>query len=661
MKIGMLLGGLAAVAMNTSVLAIPEGPDPGTPEWDQREADNYARTSEAPNEEAQNPDFQMRWSAQSTSNQQEWADRAVADPSWVGPPSGNSELTPLAATWGSQATGDPTRYADADGPNGRDFYDNEGEFQSLVYYDEGCARIAARVWAPRGWNPGDPTLPGVVVENGSIEAPQTLYWWSAQALVRAGYVVMTFDPRGQGRSDLQTPSGEQGSNANSTVFYTGMVNAIDFFRSSPARLYPHNVTCAGSYPTIVDPYNPFFERLDLSRLGIAGHSLGAAGVSAVQGYPGDRFTFPDPDGGNPVDVVVAWDALGISADGPPRVPAMGQSSEYGLTPAPFQNPPDPEGKKAAYQAYKTAGVPVYQITIQGSTHYEWSLLPTFPATSWCADMSTGSCLGGWGNPMAEHYTVAWIDRWLKQPGEAGYGDADARLLADADWCPRYSFYLRSARTFPDRGGKPHASEDIRADCLAGVVDAPAECAVTPLPASMCHLTTQSRRALLRIKDRAPGTRDLLKWNWVTGDVTSLAHFGNPVTGTTGYTLCVYDYTAGTPSLRMSAPVPPGGTCAGRPCWRASGATGFRYFDRTLAQRGVELIKMKSGTVPGRAKISFLGKGANLRSMSPGPLLPFDQSPKITVQLTNGDGRCWTADYSTPAVVNRSDRFLDRGD
>ena len=76
-------------------------------------------------------------------------------------------------------------------------------------------------------------LPAVVIENGSIQAPEPLYWWMAQALVRAGYVVLTFDPRGQGRSDLMTPSGEQGSNFNSAVFWTGLVNVIDFFRSTP--------------------------------------------------------------------------------------------------------------------------------------------------------------------------------------------------------------------------------------------------------------------------------------------------------------------------------------------------------------------------------------------------------------------------------------------
>jgi len=313
--------------------------------------------------------------------------------------------------------------------------------------------------------------------------------------VRAGYVAMTFDPRGQGRSDFQTPTGEQGSNLNSDVFYSGMVNAIDFFRSSPAVPYPHNVTCAGSYPTVVAANNPFWDRIDPTRLGIAGHSLGAAGVSAVQGYPGDRFSIPDADGGNPVDVVVAWDKLANDPTGLPRVPAMGESSEYGLTPMPFTSPPDPESDKDAYRAWRDAGIPVFQFTIQGSTHYEWSLIPTFPTTSWCPDMSTGSCLGGWGHPMAEHYSLAWMDRWLKLPGEIGYDDADARLLSDYDWCPRFSFYLRSARAFPLRSGTMITTEDLRADCLAIVPTTTTATTTTSttLPQPL-HLTGAALRA-----------------------------------------------------------------------------------------------------------------------------------------------------------------------
>ena len=66
--------------------------------------------------------------------------------------------------------------------------------------------------------------------------------------------------------------------------------------------------------------------------------------------------------------------------------------------------------------------------------------------------------------MAEHYSLAWLDRWLKLPGEAGHDTADAHLLADADWRERTSFYFRSARSFVTRDGVAQVCGDIRAGC-----------------------------------------------------------------------------------------------------------------------------------------------------------------------------------------------------
>lgn len=474
----MYLGASCALLFAGVAWGIPEGPEPNTPEWFQREAQNYARTLEGPNEQLANPDFLQRLETQSLANQMDFNARILADSSWFATPSGNTPLTPLCSTWMEQCAGDPYRYPGIAGPDGASFYENEAEVQPFVIYDDGCARLSGRVWAPKGSGPGS-MLPAVVIENGSIQAPEPIYWWFAQTLVRAGYVVLTFDPRGQGRSDQQTPDGNQGSNANSSVFWTGLINVIDFFRSNPVAPYPHNGSCAGAYPTEVTIFNPFHERIDRERLGIAGHSLGATGVSTVQAY-GAPGAEPWPgllDTANPVKVVVAWD--GLSSGFVPRVPAMGQTSEYGIGGTAFSSPPDPEANKAAYAKWAAADVPVYEFTIAGSTHFEWSLIPTFPSTSWCADTSESACRGGWGNPMAQHYSLAWFDRWLKNPGEAGYADADARLLADADWCERYSFYSRSARRFTDRGGKAHIAEDIRADCLSGKVDTAGTLPATP--------------------------------------------------------------------------------------------------------------------------------------------------------------------------------------
>jgi len=527
-----------------AAFAIPEGPAYPSADWTTREAQNFARVSQAPSEELGNPVSTQRLLTQSLSNISSLTARNLADPSWLlassttvdqllaalqnpaglstslqqilqqaaANPAGavslslNSPLTPLCTSYALQCDGNPFSFPESSGPDGGGFYANEATVTPVLFYDSGCARLNGQVWRPKNI-PAGATLPGVVIQNGSVEAPQTAYWWAAQLLVRNGYVVLTFDPRGQGRSDQETPDGQQGTNINPSVFWTGLVDAIDFFRSSPGTPYPNNARCAASYPTQMTAYNPAYAAIDPQRLGIAGHSLGAIAVSIVQGY-GAAGADPWPgklDQTNPVKVAVAWDGLlapdslnvGGAAGGgvltlletlpvtaqayqaiermvvtrgepksAPRVPSMGQSSEYGLVPTPFLTVPDPDGHKDAYSAWKTAGVPVFEITIQGSSHYEWSLVPTFPTSSWCPDTSSGTCAGGWGQPMAQHYTLAWLDRWLKRPGETGYADADARLLDDggAQGQAKMSFYYRSARSFPDRAGAAHVCEDIRAGC-----------------------------------------------------------------------------------------------------------------------------------------------------------------------------------------------------
>ncbi|HKY23285.1 MAG TPA: hypothetical protein VJM31_18865 [Vicinamibacterales bacterium] len=326
-----------------------------------------------------------------------------------------------------------------------------------------------------------------------------MYWYLAQALVRANYTVLTYDPRGQGRSDQIAANGALGSNLDARVFWEGQVDAIDFARSSPGLPHPYTAICAGTYPTTVDPYNPQWAQVDLERLGIAGHSLGAIGVAVVQGY-GAPESDPWPgmlDTRNPVRAAVGLDSL-INPDGTafapvdnepappellglivqvgtqgtlprfaPRIPSMNFSADYALASiVPYIAPPDPERHKQTLRTWQRAGVPFYSLTFQGTTHLDYSPTPLIPATSWCPAPNSEACQNGFGAPAISYYTVAWFDRWLKVPGEVGYDDADMRLIDDAgrDGAAKMSFRFRSARDFPDRTGRRQHCEDSRSGC-----------------------------------------------------------------------------------------------------------------------------------------------------------------------------------------------------
>src|SRR5437879_1591852 len=161
------------------------------------------------------------------------------------------------------------------------------------------------------------------------------------------------------------------------------------------------------------------------------------------------------------------------------------------------------------------------------------------------------------------------------------------------------------------------------------------CPATPSPA--CRRPPAPGRALLLLQDRTPESLDALFWKW-GGTGTAKADFGNPVT-TASYRLCLYDQPGGTPTLRLAAVAPAGGTCGSRPCWLAS-TTGFQYADPALTSDGLARILLKAGS-SGAAKLFVQGSGARL----PRPVLPL--TPPVTVQLSAGSGACWDAVYTKP--------------
>jgi dienelactone hydrolase len=347
--------------------------------------------------------------------------------------------------------------------------------------------VSGHVWATRE---GPAKRPAIVITNGSIQAPEQLYWWAAQTLAKSGYVVVTFDPQHQGRSDTYgegvdrlagVPSQTEGS-----TFFDWTQDAIDFLLSSPDRPFcpPPSRSGAGHCDKQERrvkegrnaAFNPFWDMVDPDRIGIAGHSYGAAGVSWV-GQQDRR-----------VDAVVAWDNLcspnlppdGAAEGGPDgdaclsggqgdppgfRVPSLGITNDSFTGNESRSSDPDPLEKSKGSRGFSQAGVDTGSIAIRGGTHFEYSYLPSraFRATLRGID-------------LAAFYTTAWFDKYVK-----GDPAADARLLSTrwrsdpgdlavdpAGGGNLYSFYYRSRLDIRLADGSRFTCEDLRTGCAGQV-------------------------------------------------------------------------------------------------------------------------------------------------------------------------------------------------
>ncbi len=219
---------------------------------------------------------------------------------------------------------------------------NYGISRPVLFTARNGATISGHVWATVA---GPAKRPGIVITNGSVQADEPLYWYAAQTLAKDGYVVLTFDPQGQGQSDTsgQSPDQNEGVPAQSDgrPFFDGTEDAINFFLSTPSHPYKPVPSCttgtshAAKQNSRVaqgfdSAYNPFWSLLNPSELGIAGHSYGAAGVSYIGQW--DKR----------VKAIVAWDNLGgpspssTISGGPSGTPRTSASSR-----APPTLPPAP--------------------------------------------------------------------------------------------------------------------------------------------------------------------------------------------------------------------------------------------------------------------------------------------------------------------------------
>ena len=171
------------------------------------------------------------------------------------------------------------------------------------------------------------------------------------------------------------------------------------------------------------------------------------------------------------------------------------------------------------------------------------------------------------------------------------------------------------------------------------------------PSSGCR---RADRTLLFVVDKA-SSQEKLRWRWVQGDATTIADYGDPISGGTVYRLCVYDDG----NLALQLNVPNGGLCrGGRPCWR-QWARGFEYIDKDLTSDGVKRLTLTTGGA-GEARILLQGRGANLSLPAPvSSTAYFNDATSVVVQLLRNDSTvCWESDHLSPADRNVPSWFSD---
>ncbi|HEX8120718.1 MAG TPA: hypothetical protein VF549_05550 [Solirubrobacteraceae bacterium] len=365
-------------------LAPAGDPAPNTPEWHKRDVINQYCATLRLRDQLASPAYGY---ANLTNGAELWTERTVdqlGDPSH--PRGGFTTLVP-----GSQA-------ADAFRTLKRWTEAGRGRVEPVSFKAINGSTLRGHVFAPparvkrpkRGF-------PGVVVTDGSVQGYEELYYWAAEDLAEAGYIVMTYDVQGQGDSDL---AGDDCPGECSGVPYQQSYN---FYQGAEDSL-----------SAFLDPdENPYSDLLDRSRVGIAGHSLGAAAVSVVGQC--DRR----------VKAIVAWDNLdpvedcsGVTVPAKYRpaaklhAPGLGLSNDYLFNVQPTPQPPDPQAKADGYQQLEAAGIDTQSVNLRGATHLEYTYVPlVLPASQK-------------GERFASYYTRAWFDRYLK-----GDRTAFARLTA----------------------------------------------------------------------------------------------------------------------------------------------------------------------------------------------------------------------------------------
>ncbi|MEK6806388.1 MAG: hypothetical protein AABY95_07045 [Pseudomonadota bacterium] len=304
------------------------------------------------------------------------------------------------------------------------------------------------------------STPVVVIGPGSVNGLATYYRWSARELANHGYLVLVVDPQGVGRSEI-VELGSCGATGCPGVPFQQASNYVDALASGIDFAFTRE--------------HPWLAKADLSRIGIAGHSLSARAATFLGGLDqrvgavvawdhmasdlhGDAGT---PSGEGVCANLIGGEIPGTSEPVTPRAPTMGQASDANGTcnfetnianTGPNGIGSDPELKKTGYEHWRAAGIPSMVLVFNAAAHGNW-------AQSQREGVSEQL-------QLFQHYTRAWFDLYLKGD-ESARGRLAANEVLGLPLAQHLSSKFRSALFMPEK--LLDCADLVAGLCLPGTV------------------------------------------------------------------------------------------------------------------------------------------------------------------------------------------------
>lgn len=205
----------------------------------------------------------------------------------------------------------------------------------------------------------------------------------------------------------------------------------------------------------------------------------------------------------------------------------------------------------------------------------------------------------------------------------------------------------SATSSPGESSTPTSPSTATAAVADSPTASPTTTLVAGCPAEPSNTCFTAGRSILQLRRGADPSRRRFSWKWNKGlPAIALGDLGDPLSGSTGYVLCLYAQTAGSPAFMMGATVAPAGTCGPAACWRG-GTVGWSYRNRAGNADGLTKLSLRSGGV-GKSNLQVRGAGASLPVPAPfSETAFFERDTAVIVQLQAGDrASCWSSTFTT---------------